>query len=113
VCSTYLYDGDDVAADPWLYNRFETPLQPEWRLPNARDLLPFMNSAEYVYLRNFDLPVCENSFRVGCVFDENMTLKYAEVFLFEQTIAKLVPGRKPSYSRLSRLANSIAQPLPT
>lgn len=45
VAYGYLLDPDEkIIGDVWLYNRCETPREPEWDAP---DLLPFANPAEY------------------------------------------------------------------
>lgn len=45
VAYGYLLDAvEKIIADVWLYNRCETPREPEWQTP---DLLPFANPMEY------------------------------------------------------------------
>lgn len=43
----YLVEDGQIVSDVWLANRVVAG-PPEWRLPNARDLMPFLNPDEFV-----------------------------------------------------------------
>jgi hypothetical protein len=110
VCYGYLWEGDVATADVWLYNCRETPDSPPWKMPNARDNMPFMNPLQYVVPPSFVIPTSADDFRAAARFSKG-ELAGVEIFLGDEHIATLVPGCKPSFSLLARVAGPLARPL--
>ena len=88
-----------IVADVWLYNRCDTPVEPEWRDP-AR--MPFANPKAYVHESEhhaFRAVQAIADVRVNwCVEGENAK---AQVIIRGKLFATLLEGRKPGCSLLA------------
>jgi len=95
----YLSDGKRIVADVWLYNRGESPDDPEWDDPGK---MPFANPKGYANGELFP-PVADPSqlrfeWALGAV---GPTLR---IFIRGEAFGVLTPGSKPGWSKLA-LAN--------
>lgn len=108
VCYAYMLDEDDkICGDVWLYNRCQTPAEPEW---HERENAPFANPASFC---------CQSSefFLPGSVEDisvewtETDDVEVARIYLFSRYFAKLVEGAKPGWSLLAAKDGPLARVL--
>ena len=108
VAYAYLLKLDEMCADVWLYNRCETPEEPEWLM--GPELLPFANSREYVKDDSYKiLPVTEDDFDVHYEFNEDDEFARAYIYIKDKLIASLAEGEKPGYSNLVSKSGPLAK----
>jgi hypothetical protein len=111
VAYAYLLNPDKkIIALVWLYNRCETPQEPEWR---DREKMPFANPADYVR-RDIKLALdfTISDFRVEWGFSKQDEIK-AFLYLNHTLLAILIPGAYPGWSLLAGKDGPVAKVLPT
>ncbi len=109
VAYAYLFDGDRIIADVWLYNRGPAPSEPEWR---DRSRAPFANPAKYVSAgqpRYVNEPA-DVQFVWQRSGDRQETRAF--IFLHGELVAELRPGSKPGWSRYAAKDGPLARVLP-
>ena len=105
----YVMKNDEICGDVWLYNRCETPAEPQWTSP---DNLPCPNSAEYVNEESYSiLPVEEDDFDIDYDLDKDSNLVRAYIYIKGKLIASIAEGDEPGYSNLVSKSGPIAKNL--
>jgi len=107
VAYAYLRQEGKIVSDVWLYNRVETPSQPDW---TDRSKMPFLNPQGFTTDDQPPLPSRPEDVTARWVQDGDR-LEAVEVFLKGQLWAKLAPGVKPGWSRGAARVGPLAQPL--
>lgn len=100
----YLRKGDDIVGDVWLYNRCQTPTEPEWR---DKSKIPFANSTAYVSL-GAQLKQALTSRDILVDWDDK-TGSIAYIYIFEDLYGVVDPGDKPGYARFASEDGPLAQ----
>jgi len=91
----YLKEGDEIVGDVWLYNRCETPSEPEWK---DRSKAPFANPLGYATEGGTVREKIEpNSVKVN--WEEDTGKLEAYVYVFEDLYGVLGVGDKPGFAR--------------
>ena len=106
-CYAYLKIGEKIVSTVWLYNVEPAPEVPEWTLPNARDLLPFLNPVGYAKAETF-LPLQDES-EIEIYFGEREGLPQCAIHLRGQYHALLEEGANPGWSRLAEMDSPMAR----
>jgi hypothetical protein len=108
VAYAYLLNGEgQIRGDVWLYNRCQTPADPEW---HDRTNAPFANPATFVdEVRCFRAPDSIEDFFVK--WDEAGQSDVAEIYLFNECFAKLKDGAQPGWSLLAAKDGPLARVL--
>jgi hypothetical protein len=102
VAYAYLFHGDAIVGDVWLYNVGTDPENVNWR---DRSAMPFCNPAKYC--SDEVLPRLRQDSKIECAWsDEGVTILVAEL-----PWARLENGSKPGWSRKARLPGPLAKPL--
>ena len=107
----YIQKNDDeiYCGDVWLYNRCETPAEPQWTGP---EVMPCPNSAEYVNAASYSiLPVKEDDIDIDYELDEDGNLVRVYIYIKGELIASIADGDKPGYSNLVMKSGPIAKNL--
>lgn len=105
VAYAYMYFGEDIVADVWLYNQAETPKETIW----VKEKMPFLNPAEYVKKGIFISPLIDES-EVRCEWIENSDgLIEVEILLRENFVAGMAAGSLPGWSALVVKDGPLAQ----
>jgi hypothetical protein len=99
-----------IVGDVWVYNRCETPAEPEW---TEKDRAPFVNSAGYVASHKHFEPVADGSdvkvnWQRG---DEGQLI--ACIFIRKQLAAILAAGQQPGWSTLAAKDGPLARTMET
>lgn len=107
VAYAYLLDDHaSLVADVWLYNRCETPVQPEWTSPEN---MPFANSLAFSKDHaGFSV--------VGDISDvsvrwTNGEIIEAQVLIRGELFARLVEGSKPGWCSMAKKDGPLAKVL--
>jgi len=108
VCYAYLWHKEKIVADVWLYNRTNTPIDAPWKLPNARELLPFKNAKKFVSDDYFKPPESNNEIRAQARLS-GQHLLCVDIFFHEKHVATLVPGCKPSFALMAKCNGPLAK----
>ncbi len=97
VAYAYLYEGEDVIGDVWLYNQQEPPATSFW-LPED---MPFLNPKEYLSKDAVIKPVASED-EIRCEWTESKDDGIIEVGIYirDKFIASVVVGSKPGWSVL-------------
>jgi hypothetical protein len=97
VAYAYLYEGEDVIGDVWLYNQQEPPAISFWRDEDA----PFLNPKEYLSKDAAIKPIQSES-EVRCEWTESKDDGLIEVGIYirDKFIAAVASGSKPGWSVL-------------
>lgn len=97
VAYAYLYEGEDIVGDVWLYNREEPPQTSFW-LPEDR---PFLNPKEYLTANAAIKPITNES-ELRCEWTESKDtgLIEAAIYIRDKFIASVAVGDKPGWSVL-------------
>jgi hypothetical protein len=109
VCYAYLVWSGGIVADVWLYNRVEGPAEPEWKLPDARSRMPFLNAAGHCAAETAvidDRDLVEVRWR-----DAPSGEPIAGIFVGAQLWAVLTPGALPGWSRFAERSGPVAMRL--
>jgi hypothetical protein len=93
-CYGYLLEEGKIIADVWLYNTQETPEDMPW---SEAFPLPFLNQKSYVDQKRMLKIEDENDAQVEWSFD-GMNLRYADIYIREELIARLNCYAKPGWS---------------
>lgn len=109
VAYGYLYDpNNEIIADIWLYNRCETPREPEWR---TRDMLPFANPIEYSKGHEGFTPVNDNSeVTVKCAPQDHGGMR-AIIYIRGEVFGIMEDGSKPGWARMAAKDGPLANVL--
>jgi hypothetical protein len=106
VAYAYLRDGESIVSDVWLYNRIDTPEEPEWK---DRKKAPFANPIGYVVGDNDIGPIRSTTdVKVSWCGKKDI-----EVVIRIHGIrwAVLRQGVKPGWCRLAAKSGPLARPL--
>jgi hypothetical protein len=97
VAYAYLYEGEDIIGDVWLYNQHEPPQTSFW-LPED---MPFLNPKEYLAKDATIKPITLES-EVRCEWTESKDdgLIEAGIYICDKFIAAVAVGAKPGWSVL-------------
>lgn len=97
VAYAYLYEGEDVIGDVWLYNVQEAPQTSFW-LPED---MPFLNPKEYLSKDANIKPIQQES-DIRCEWTESKDDGLIEVGIYirDKFIASAAAGSKPGWSVL-------------
>ena len=111
VAYAYFLNGDRrCVGDVWLYNRCETPLEPEW---TERDRAPFANPVEYAASHENFTPV-NGATDVTVKWEHGIYGQLiAFIFIREELAAALAEGTKPGWSALAAKDGPIAKTIET
>jgi len=96
VAYAYMYWGEDIIGDVWLYNQSQTPKKTLW----VEENMPFLNPAEYLKA-NINIPPITKANEVGCEWTESPDgVIEVEILIRGQFIAGIAAGSKPGWSAL-------------
>jgi hypothetical protein len=97
VAYAYLYEGEDIIGDVWLYNQQEPPAISFWRDEDA----PFLNPKEYL-LKDAAIKPIQSASEVRCEWTESKDDGLIEVGIYirDKFIAAVASGSKPGWSVL-------------
>jgi hypothetical protein len=97
VAYAYLYEGEDIIGDVWLYNQQQAPAISFWR-PEDK---PFLNPTEYLAKDAAIKPIAAES-EVRCEWTESKDDGLIEVGIYirDKFIAAVASGAKPGWSVL-------------
>ncbi|HWZ35320.1 MAG TPA: hypothetical protein VNW51_04135 [Mucilaginibacter sp.] len=97
VAYAYLYEGEDIIGDVWLYNRQEAPAISFW-LPED---MPFLNPKEYL-LKEANIKPIQHESDIRCEWTESKDDGLIEVGIYirDKFIASAAAGSKPGWSVL-------------
>jgi hypothetical protein len=97
VAYAYLYEGEDIIGDVWLYNRQEPPAISFWRDEDA----PFLNPKEYL-LKDAAIKPIQAESEIRCEWTESKDDGLIEVGIYirDRFIAAVASGSKPGWSVL-------------
>lgn len=106
VAYAYLYEGEEIIGDVWLYNQHQAPAVSFWINEDA----PFLNPTEYLSKDAAILPIQKES-DVRCEWTESPDDSLIEVGISirEKFIASIVSGAKPGWSVLVVKDGPLAQ----
>lgn len=108
VAYAYLINPEGkITADVWLYNRCETPFEPEWPDPEK---MPFANPVDYSK-DHADFISVDNISDVAVDWSSNSTTIEAIVIIREKQFAILVDGAKPGWCCMARKDGPLAKVL--
>lgn len=93
VAYAYLYKGESIVGDIWLYNQALAPVTVEW---NKEDM-PFLNPLEFVK-NNIDPITDKNEIVLKWVLKKDNEVDYVLIKIRQQLIAKLSEGATPGWS---------------
>jgi len=110
VAYAFLYEEDEIVGDVWLYNKCDTPEEPEWNQP---DKMPFANAKSFVRCEGKIEPIKNsNEISVQWDFEDTGSLRKVRLFLRNNLYAILFPGAKPGFSRLALKDGPLAKVIP-
>jgi len=97
VCYAYLYEGEYIIGDVWLYNQQQAPATSFWRTED----MPFLNPTEYL-AKDADIKPITNESEVRCEWTESKDDGLIEVgiYVHDKFIASILAGSKPGWSVL-------------
>ena len=97
VAYAYLYEGEDIVGDVWLYNQQEPPTTSFW-LPED---MPFLNPKEYL-AKDASIKPIANEQEIRCEWTESKDDGTIEVGIYirDKFIASVAVGSKPGWSVL-------------
>jgi hypothetical protein len=97
VAYAYLYEGEDIIGDVWLYNQEEPPAISFWR----EEDMPFLNPKEYL-LKDAAIKPIQNEGEIRCEWTESKEDGLIEVGISirDKFIACITSGAKPGWSVL-------------
>lgn len=97
VAYAYLYEGEDIIGDVWLYNQQEAPATSFWRTED----MPFLNPIEYLAKDAVIKPITAES-EIRCEWTESLDdgLIEAGIYIRDKFIASVASGSKPGWSVL-------------
>jgi hypothetical protein len=97
VAYAYLYQGEDIIGDVWLYNQQQAPATSFWRTED----MPFLNPTEYLSKDAYIKPLTNES-EVRCEWTESKDDGLIEVGIYirDKFIASVAAGSKLGWSVL-------------
>jgi len=97
VAYAFLYEGEDIVGDVWLYNQKEPPQTSFW-LPED---MPFLNPKEYLSKDAAIKPIASED-EIRCEWTESKDDGTIEVGIYirDKFIASVAVGSKPGWSVL-------------
>lgn len=106
VAYAYLYEGEEIIGDVWLYNQLQAPAVSFWINEDA----PFLNPTEYLAKDAAIQPIKEES-EISCEWTEspNDGLIEVGISIRDKFIASIVSGAKPGWSVLVIKDGPLAQ----
>jgi hypothetical protein len=106
VAYAYLYEGEDIIGDVWLYNQQAAPTISFWRTED----MPFLNPAEYLS-KDAAIPPIETESDIRCEWTESLNDGLIEVGISirGKFIASITSGSKPGWSVLVAKDGPLAQ----
>jgi hypothetical protein len=106
VAYAYLLDQQgSIVGDVWLYNRCDTPLEPEWAEPSE---LPFANPFEYVKGVKDFAPVNDAS-EVKVEWNLSPNGLSSRIFIRGELFGVLIEGATPGWSVLAAKSGPLAK----
>ncbi len=97
--------GDPIVGEVWLYNRSQTPAEPEW---TDRTKIPFANSSEYISDGGrLGKLVHPDDIRVTWEDDEHGPIAY--VYIYDDLFGVVGVGDRPGYARHATKSNRLAR----
>lgn len=106
VAYAYLLDPcERIVGDVWLYNRCESPLQPEWE--NKDNKMPFANPASYSK-DHTSFSVVSNASEVSVGWDDGKVIR-ASIFIRGNLSAILSSESKPGWSVMAKRNGPLAK----
>lgn len=97
VAYAYLYEGEDLVGDVWLYNQQEPPQTSFW----VPEDMPFLNPKEYLTANANIVPITnENQLRCEWTESKDTGLVEAAIYIRDKFIASVAVGDKPGWSVL-------------
>lgn len=97
VCYAYLYEGEDLIGDVWLYNQQQAPTTSFWRTED----MPFLNPTEYISRDSDIKPIInESEVRVEWTESRDDGLIEVGIYILDKFIASIASGSKPGWSVL-------------
>jgi hypothetical protein len=97
VAYAYLYEGQDIIGDVWLYNQQDAPAISFWRDEDA----PFLNPKEYLSKDATIKPIKdENEIRCEWTESKDDGLIEVGIYIRDKFIAAVASGSKPGWSVL-------------
>lgn len=93
VAYAYLFKGEIIVGDIWLYNQAPTPVNTEWN----QDDMPFLNPFEFVK-HNLEPITDKNEIALKWVLKKDMEVDYVLIKIKGELIAKLSEGANPGWS---------------
>ena len=111
VCYGYLQllETGKLVADVWLYNRAPSPEIPEWKLPDARSRMPFLNPG--ACCAGDMTPLAAGDLRVSWSNAPDGTQAFASLFSADRLIAELWPGEMPGRCCFAKVSSPVAAKL--
>ena len=109
VAYAYLYKGDEIIGDVWLYNVCPAPLEPEWK---HRSKPPFANPKKFISDRIIKPIFSPNELTVKWEKDENDDFLTVLIYLRGELFAGISPGSKPGWSRLTIKNGPLSKTMP-
>ena len=105
VCYAYMLDEDgNICGDVWLYNRCQTPTEPEW---HERENVPFANPASFS-CQSSDFCPPRSAGEISGEWEAG-EFEVARIYLSNTYFAKLVQGAKPGWSLMAAKDGPLAQ----
>jgi len=98
VAYAYLFEGEKIIADVWLYNHGQAPSEPEW-LDFSK--APFKNSAEFAARTSFQPVTDRKEVAIVLKKTDQQKLDAAEVYIRGKLHGVIKPGIKPGWSLLA------------
>lgn len=97
VAYAYLYEGEDIIGDVWLYNQQEPPDISFWR----EEDMPFLNPKEYLSTNAAIKPIQHQS-DIRCEWTDSKEdgVIEAGIYIHDKFIAAVALGSKPGWSVL-------------
>jgi hypothetical protein len=97
VAYAYLYEGEDIIGDVWLYNQQPAPATSFWRTED----MPFLNPTEYLAKDAAIKPItAESEVRFEWTESKDDGLIEVGIYIRDKFIAAVAVGSKPGWSVL-------------
>src|SRR5262249_35510910 len=105
VTYAYLKKGGRIVGDVWLYNRCETPAEPEWK---DRKNIPFANCEGYISKAGrMEKAILPQDVHVNWKWEGAQPVAY--VYVFEDLLGVVGLGDKPGNARFAIKDNRLAR----
>jgi hypothetical protein len=105
VAYAYMYWGEDIIGDVWLYNQLDAPKDAKWH----EQEMPYLNPAEYL-IKDSSITPLKDAGEIRCEWTETKDgLIEVDILLHGKFIAQLAAGAKPGWSALVVKDGPLAQ----